>query len=121
MLPWLVEIGIITSAAIAPKSWPAIGLPVPKGSYPKVGTFFPAPSCFVATAILFGPLALLSDTNKVGRMASLVAWGLVLATFLNLIDPTDPLNPNTPGAVGSPSLQYPQGPAISGPPAKGTP
>ncbi len=91
MLPWLVEIGIITSAAVAPKSWSVVGLPVPKGSYPKVGTFFPAPSCFVATAILFGPLALLSDTNKVGPMASLVAWGLVLATFLNLIDPTDPL------------------------------
>ena len=92
MLPWLVEIGIITSAAVAPKSWSAVGLPVPKGSYPKVGTFFPAPSCFVATAILFGPLALLSDTNKVGPLASLAAWGLVLATLLNLVDPTDPLS-----------------------------
>ena len=120
MLPWLVEIGIITSAAVAPKSWSLVGLPVPKGSYPKVGTFFPAPSCFVATAILFGPLALLSDTNKVGPMASLVAWGLVLATFLNLLDPTDPLNPNTPGAVVNPSLLYPQGTTISGP-VKGNP
>lgn len=86
MLPWLVEVGIITTATVAPGAWKAAGMPITK-TYPKVGPF-PAPSIFVGTAIIFGPLALLSDTQKVGPLASLVAWGVVLATVLQLFDPT---------------------------------
>lgn len=96
MLPWMIECGLITAAALSPKLWTSVGLPAPKGTYPKVGVF-PAPSNYLASAIIFGPIALLSDT-KVGPAASLVGWGVVLATLLTLIDPADPLNPSTPTA-----------------------
>lgn len=90
MLPWLAELGLITVATVAPSSFSAVGLSV-KRTYPKVGSF-PAPSNYTATAIIFGPLALLSDTAKFGRIASAAGWALVLATLLGVLDPVDPLN-----------------------------
>ena len=95
MLPWLVEIGLITTATVAPSAFQSLGLGKATGNFAKVGPF-PAPSNFVATAIVFGPLALLSDNAQWGKIASLTAWGIVLATLLNVISPTNPIKPCTP-------------------------
>lgn len=121
MLPWLSACALITIGTVYPKALGAIGL-TPKAKYDRIcvgsgtcTTGLPAPSNYVATALIFGPLALVSDTAKFGKTADLIAWGILLGMLLNLIDPKDPLNPNTPGAVVNPSLKYPQGPAISGP------
>lgn len=79
-------------ATVWPGGFTAIGLPAPKGNFAKVGPL-PAPSNYLATAIIFAPLALLSDTKAAGRSASLFGWGLVLASLLSVIDPTNPVKP----------------------------
>ena len=76
MVPWLFEIGLVSMATV----WPA-----------RVGAL-PAPSNYLASAIVFGPLALLSDT-KYGKVATLTAWALVLASLMSVIDPTNPVKP----------------------------
>lgn len=48
----------------------------------------PPPSDFVAVAIIYGGLALFPDTA--GNFPSLVGWGFVAATFLNLWSPATP-------------------------------
>jgi len=48
----------------------------------------PPPSDFVAVAIIFGGLALFPDSA--GNFPSLVGWGFVAATFLNLWAPSTP-------------------------------
>jgi len=94
MLPWLVEIGLISVATVWPGGFTAVGLPAPKGNFAKVSAL-PAPSNFAATAIIFGPLALLADNSEAGKLASLTAWGFVLASLLSVIDPTSPIKPCT--------------------------
>jgi hypothetical protein len=48
----------------------------------------PPPSDYVAVAIIFGGLALLPESA--GSFPSLVGWGFVIATFLNLWSPATP-------------------------------
>ena len=55
----------------------------------------PLPSDYVAVAILYGALGLLPA--KAAPTASLIGWGIVLATFLNLFDPTQPTKLIFPG------------------------
>ena len=47
------------------------------------------PSDYVSVAIVYGGLALFPDSAS--GFASLVGWGFVLATFLNLWNPRQPL------------------------------
>ena len=49
----------------------------------------PLPSDYVAVAILYGGLALFPESAS--TFTSLVGWGFVLATFLNLWNPASPL------------------------------
>lgn len=48
----------------------------------------PLPSDYVAVAIYFGGLSLLPESAS--TFTSLMGWGMVLATFLGLFDPTNP-------------------------------
>jgi hypothetical protein len=48
----------------------------------------PPPSDYVAVAIIFGGLGLFPESGA--NFASLVGWGLVVATFLNLWSPATP-------------------------------
>jgi len=48
----------------------------------------PPPSDFVAVAIIYGGLSLFPDSGS--SFASLVGWGFVAATFLNLWSPATP-------------------------------
>lgn len=61
----------------------------------------PMPSDYAAVAIFYGGLGLL-PTQAEG-LASLVGWGIVLATFLNLWNPANPTKlvfPGGPQATG---------------------
>lgn len=49
---------------------------------------FPLPSQYASTFIVYGALGLLPQ--RASGVASLVGWGLVVATFLNLYDPLAP-------------------------------
>lgn len=61
----------------------------------------PMPSDYAAVAIFYGGLGLLPAGAE--GFASLVGWGMVLATFLNLWDPAHPTK-----------LAFPGGPQVSG-------
>ncbi len=49
----------------------------------------PLPADYLATFIIFAPLAALADT-RARPLATTLAWGYVLATALNAIDATNP-------------------------------
>ena len=55
----------------------------------------PMPSDYAAAAIFYGGLGLLPAQAE--GFASLVGWGMVLATFLRLWDPTNPTKLVLPG------------------------
>lgn len=57
------------------------------------------PSEYVATVIVFGGLSLIPQGGDAGRIASTFAWGLMLATTLNL------WNPGSGVTVDSPNLE----------------
>jgi len=59
----------------------------------------PPPSDYVAVAIIFGGLGLLPESGA--SFASLVGWGLVLATFLNLWSPATPTKLAVPGGTAT--------------------
>lgn len=59
----------------------------------------PPPSDYVAVAIIFGGLALFPDTS--GNFPSLVGWGFVVATFLNLWSPATPTKLAVPGGTAT--------------------
>lgn len=75
---WLVEIGLIT--------WRGIKSSSPTGSISGL----PLPADYLATFVLFGGLGALAKTKASGLGAA-IAWGLVLATYMNIVDPANPL------------------------------
>ena len=58
----------------------------------------PLPSDYVAVAIYFGMLGLLPSSAS--TVAGALGWGMVVATFLNLFDPTKPTALIFPGQSG---------------------
>lgn len=55
----------------------------------------PLPSDYVAVAIFFGGLSLFPESAS--GFTSTLGWGMVLATFLGLFDPTNPTKLVFPG------------------------
>jgi hypothetical protein len=59
---------------------------------------FPPPSDYAAAAIIFSIFGLVGEWNA--RVATTLGWGIVLATFLELWDPSSPTNVSgAPGAA----------------------
>jgi hypothetical protein len=76
---WLVEVGLITYRDLKAGSTNTInGLPLPAD--------------YVATFVVFGALGALAEVPAARNFAGITAWGFVLASVLNLVDPTSPLN-----------------------------
>jgi hypothetical protein len=64
----------------------------------------PPPSDYVAVVIIYGGLTLLPASA--GDLPSLIGWGLVIATFLNLWSPQKPLTLSVLGGTTNvPSAQ----------------
>jgi hypothetical protein len=59
----------------------------------------PPPSDYVAVAIIYGGLGLFPESGA--SFASLVGWGLVVATFLNFWSPTTPTKLAVPGGTAT--------------------
>ena len=59
----------------------------------------PPPSDYVAVVIIYGARSLFPDSA--GSFPSLVGWGLVVATFLNLWSPTTPTKLAVPGGTAT--------------------
>lgn len=77
----------------------------------------PPPADFVAVAVIYGGLALLPDSAS--TVAGMFGWGLVLATLLNLWNPTNPtggLGPATyqKAPTPTPTVTAGTGPATPG-------
>lgn len=52
----------------------------------------PLPADYLATFILFGGLGLIPKSNVgASRFAAALAWGYVVATYLNVVNPSNPL------------------------------
>jgi len=73
----------------------------------------PPPSDYVAIAIIFGGLSLFPPSAS--QFTSLVGWGFVVATFLNLWSPATPTKLAVPG--GTATVQAGQPTTVT--PAKG--
>ena len=61
-----------------------------KGKGNLVGGIFPAPGDFLATFVLFAPLAALSDIQSAHNTVELFAWAVVLAIYMGAVDPSVP-------------------------------
>ena len=79
-LAWIAEAGLMT--------WRIVhtGRPADAG-----GGRVPWPADYVATFVVFGGLSLVAEIGPGwDQVAAVTGWGLVLATILNLVDPTKP-------------------------------
>jgi hypothetical protein len=76
-LPWGAEAVIITYRAFAGKSQDKV----------KPISWMPVPADYTATFIVFGALSFVPG-EQLGKVAVIFGWGIVVATFLNLWDPT---------------------------------
>jgi hypothetical protein len=94
--PWAVELTLITAKDLG------VNIPGVKwadGSAHRIGGL-PAPGDYLATFLVFAPLAFLADTSA-HVLAETIAWGFVIASLLSLIDPTNPLGSNTTAATSA--------------------
>lgn len=94
LLAWAVEAGIVTWRSFAKDHRP------------------PLPSEFVSTFVVFGVLGAIAEIPNARTLATVTAWGIVLATALNYADPAS-------GTIGGKTLigyrQLP--PGQQGPPS----
>jgi len=74
---WLAEMALITYRGAA--NGGTKDNPIPH---------LPLPSQYVGSFIIYGALSLIPGEGQ--RIASAAGWGLVVATFLNLWDPSKP-------------------------------
>jgi hypothetical protein len=77
----------------------------------------PPPSDYAAAALIFGAFGLVGEASP--RVAAMLGWGVVLATFLELWDPTSPTNLSGAPAA-APSANVAQNAAIAAAPATGS-
>ena len=85
---WLAELIIITARDFK------------KGATNQVGGL-PLPADYLASFAVFGVLGL--ATGDAGKVAGIAAWGFVIATFLNLFDPT--LSKSQPSSTTQPTAK----------------
>jgi hypothetical protein len=108
---WAVEIGLITlrDLGISPPgiTWKSKGNVIPLNSS---GSGLPAPGDYLATFVLFAPLAALADTQA-KPVAEALAWAYVLATLLNIVNPSNPVSGKPTGT--SPTTGQTNGPTVS--------
>lgn len=105
---WLAELAVITYRSAKQA---AVG----KGVTRPIA-HLPLPSEYVATFVVFGALSLIPGRGQ--QAATYVAWGLVVATVLNLWDPTTIGNKGGVAVKGGPSTKtQPGAPAVSPPTA----
>lgn len=81
LLPWATEVGLIAWRTVRNDKRP------------------PYPSELLATFVVFGAFGLVSAKNP--AVGSLLGWGIVVATFLKLFDPTNPTLKPLPTAAPS--------------------
>jgi hypothetical protein len=87
LAPWTAQVTLITLRDLGIKlpgsNWNGVGN--------KVGPL-PSPADYLATFALFAPLAFLSDNPTAHNFAELMAWAIVLATFMGAVNPSVPLS-----------------------------
>ena len=91
MNAWIAEIIIITYRGVRQSKFK--NNPVPN---------FALPSEYAASVIVFGGLSLVPQDSDWGRVAGAIGWGLVLATTLNL------WNPSSGVSQASPTFEVPK-------------
>ncbi len=87
---WAAEIGIITYRDMTGKSLKMVqGKPVVvqnKGQSTAAG--LPLPADYLAAFLIFGALGMVPSGHPASKVATAIAWGLVVASFMGLYDPT---------------------------------
>lgn len=79
-LAWMAEVGLMTYRIVH------TGRPAEAG-----GGRVPWPADYVPTFVVFGGLSLVAEIGGGwDQVAAVAGWGLVLATILNLVDPSQP-------------------------------
>lgn len=81
---WVAEIGIIT--------YRAVKLNAAQGAGTLAG--LPLPSEYAASFLYYGALSLVPSASGASKVATALAWGMTIATFLNLY-------PNSTGLGGA--------------------
>ena len=89
---WLVEASLITWRDVSGKS-PGHTINV-----------LPLPADYLATFLLYGALGLVPRSNVgASRFAAALGWGYVLATYMNIVNPANPLAKGTTSSTSSSS------------------
>lgn len=100
---WAVEVAIVTYRDIK-----GISLVSGKNGQPeqqknsatsKVAGL-PLPADYLATFIVFGALSMVPQGHPASKVATYVAWGLVVASFMGLYDPVMPTKSGRSAAKG---------------------
>lgn len=84
---FFAETAIVTYRQYAGEGVAGGGISVPWGAPMNL----PLPSTYTAPVIFFGALALIPESGS--SFAGLVGWGIVLATLLNLWNPSGQVKP----------------------------
>lgn len=92
---WIVQLGIITYRDMK------------KGATNNIAGL-PLPADYLASFAIFGVLGLIP--GDAAKVAGVAAWGFVVATFLNLFDPTLAKKTAGSSAVPGPPAATPEGP-----------
>lgn len=110
---FLAEVVIVTYRAYSKSGVAGGGIPVPAAAPINL----PLPAYYTAPIIAYGALALVPASGQ--QFASMVGWGLVVATLLKLWDPSNPWSvansPQPSKPAGAPDLTRTQAPTFMGP------
>jgi hypothetical protein len=87
---WLTEMGLITYRNS-------------KKAAPDNVAGFPLPADYLASFAIFGVLAALPDSAS--KLSGAIGWGYVVATFLNLFNPTNPTGKTTTATTATSSTK----------------
>lgn len=83
LLAFLAEVALITYRDFA-------GTPAQKAGHTVAG--LPLPSEYLAAVVIFGALGLVPSSSPAHTAATLGGWGIVIATYLNLVPGIPKLN-----------------------------
>lgn len=116
-LPWMAEIGIITYRTMtgvrdSVVSAGNLSLKNTTGTGPKRP---PLPSELLSTFIIFGTYSVIGNGGGYRpRIAALLGWGTVLATFMILVTSIAENPANNPSNAAGQKLQGPPNPTVPG-------
>lgn len=114
-LAWIAELIVITYRSGKQQSVAGAGGNGQPVNLTRPIAHLPMPSELAATFIIYGALSFVPGRGQ--QVAGYIGWGIVLATVLNLWDPTTIGNPGGVAVKGGPSTKQANAAPVASPSA----